>query len=150
MGHLASAAAASASPWMAERSTLVGLARPVPTSNVSSFLDSLERETTSVLGREDDQLQYSSLDAAEEESHYLGAGAVAQIASVSLDSRFEQDARVPYRQVADPRYPAFFLNNPSRVYGLSNAAFVAERAYEEVLGRLTRIDPSLPDRLIQQ
>lgn len=135
---------------MAERSTLAGLARPVPVSNVSSFLDSLERDAASALDRDDDQLQYSSLDAAEEESHYLGSGAVAQIASVSLDSRFEQDARVPYRQVADPRYPAYFLNNPSRVYGLSNAAFVAERAYEEVLARVRRIDPNLPERLIQQ
>lgn len=148
--QLATAAAASASPWMVERASFTGLARPIPSSNLSSFLDSLERDTSVPHGHEEDQLQYSSLDAAEEESHYLGSGAVAQIASVSLDSRFEQDARVPYRQVADPRYPAYFLNNPSRVYGLSNAAFNAERAYEDALTTIQRVDPSLPERLIQQ
>lgn len=87
----------------------------------------------------------------EEESHYLGSGAVAQLASVSLDARIEQrnaDA-LPYRQVADPRYPAYFLKNPSRVYGLSNAAYVAEKGYTEVLAIIKAEDESLPDKLIQ-
>lgn len=70
---------------------------------------------------------------------------------MSLDARLENGATdLPYRQVADPRNPAFFLKNPSRVYGHSNAAYVAEKAYQEVLGIINSVDPTLPERLIQQ
>jgi hypothetical protein len=100
----------------------------------------------------------------EEESHYLGellpsmhwltagSGAVAQLASVSLDAQIEarNTASLPYRQVADPRYPAYFLKNPSKVYGLSNAAYAAEKAYQDVVAIISADDPSMPERLIEQ
>jgi len=36
------------------------------------------------------------------------------------------------------------------VYGLSNAAYVAEKAYQDVLAQISAEDPSMPERLIQQ
>ncbi|BEJ11139.1 hypothetical protein CspHIS471_0105610 [Cutaneotrichosporon sp. HIS471] len=147
---LSSGPSKSPSSWMGERSTL-SLSRPHPGGGVRAFLDTLDERVAQQ--EEEDTFGYSSLDAdvtEEEESHYLGSGAVAQLASVSLDSRLENGAAdLPYRQVADPRNPAFFLKNPSRVYGHSNAAFVAEKAYQDVLAIINGVDPTLPDRLIQ-
>ncbi|TXT07091.1 hypothetical protein VHUM_03261 [Vanrija humicola] len=125
-----------------------------PSSQLISFIDGLDYRSPNQ--QADDSALYSSLDmdvTEEEESHYLGSGAVAHLASVSLDSLDHvartQSGSLAYRQVADPRYPAFFLRNPSRVYGLSNAAFVAEKAYQHVIGILASVDPRMPERLIQ-
>lgn len=85
-----------------------------------------------------------------------GSGAVAQLASVTLGSLGgrlvgpSEDQSLEYRQVADPRYPAYFLKNPSKVYGHSNAAYVAEKTYAEVARLISHGDPNMPEKLIQQ
>lgn len=72
--------------------------------------------------------------------------------ALTTDSWAEQRTAdgLAYRQVADPRCPAFFLRNPSKVYGVSNAAYVAEKAYQHVFGLLSAEDPAMPNRLIQR
>lgn len=81
---------------------------------------------------------------------------MAQLASVTLGSlggratgRSEEQS-LDYRQVADPRYPAYFLKNPSKVYAHSNAAYIAEKTYGDVARIISRGDPAMPEKLIQQ
>lgn len=57
--------------------------------------------------------------------------------------------KLHYRQVADPKNPAYFLKNPSQIYGLSNHAFVAEKAYQLVYDWLKEVDPEHPHKMVQ-
>lgn len=61
-----------------------------------------------------------------------------------------EEQPLEYRQVADPRYPAYFLKNPSKVYGLSSAACAAEKNYADVVRLISHGDPSMPEKLIHQ
>lgn len=75
---------------------------------------------------------------------------MAHFGSVLLDAQLEASSEKRYRQVADPRNPAYFLRNPSRVYAPSNAQSIAEEAYPEVLAIITAEDPTMPDKLMTQ
>lgn len=57
--------------------------------------------------------------------------------------------KLHYRQVADPKNPAYFLKNPSRIYGLSNHAFKAEKAYQMVYDMLREVDSDYPHKMVQ-
>ncbi|KAK6902621.1 hypothetical protein I203_107879 [Kwoniella mangroviensis CBS 8507] len=100
----------------------------------------------------DDNSYYTSLDLendGSEEHHYLGPGALMHLTlNVDQDdstwSQFlnPQNTTTPsgtetsdlnklsYRQIADSKKPVFFLREPSRVYGLSNASYEAEKAWK--------------------
>nr|XP_019043060.1 hypothetical protein I302_08771 [Kwoniella bestiolae CBS 10118]OCF21990.1 hypothetical protein I302_08771 [Kwoniella bestiolae CBS 10118] len=104
----------------------------------------------------DDNSYYTSLDLennGSEEHHYLGPGALMHLTlntdqdeltnttwsnllnpqpqNAATTSTTPHDLnKLSYRQVADPKKPVFFLREPSRVYGLSNASYEAERAWK--------------------
>jgi hypothetical protein len=69
--------------------------------------------------------------------------------SADMSSTARPNERLQYRQVADPKNPAYFLKNPSRVYGLSNHAYVAEKAYQMVYDILRDINPGYPQKMVQ-
>jgi hypothetical protein len=67
----------------------------------------------------------------------------------SLSTSIHTPEKLHYRQVADPKNPAYFLRNPSQLYGVSNHAFIAEKAYQMVYDFLRAIDPEYPHKLVQ-
>lgn len=107
-----------------------------------------------------DDPDYPSLDLEtndQEESQYLGSFAFAHL-TLSVPSKTgvvtsptgsSPGDTVAFRQVADPRRPVFFLRNPSKVYGLSNTAFEAEKAYDTVNNLLRAEHAEYPARLLQ-
>lgn len=68
---------------------------------------------------------------------------------VTISSSALGSEKLHYRQVADPKNPAYFLRNPSRIYGLSNHAFIAEKAYQMVYDFLKDVDPEYPHKMVQ-
>jgi hypothetical protein len=89
----------------------------------------------------------------------LGAAAFAQLTmetpdGIATDTCSPRDAtlsaeRLLYRQVADPLRPVFFLRNPSRVYGLSNMDYIAEKAFASVSEILKADSADMSSRVLQ-
>ncbi|WVQ70403.1 uncharacterized protein L199_008630 [Kwoniella botswanensis] len=120
----------------------------------------------------DDNSYYTSLDLennGSEEHHYLGPGALMHLTlNVDQDdstwSQFlnPQNTTTPsgtetsdlnklsYRQVADPKKPVFFLREPSRVYGLSNASYEAEKAWKTACEVLSYSQPGQGEHISHQ
>jgi hypothetical protein len=114
------------------------------------------------MSSQDSSHEYPSLDQEVtdlEESHYLGHRAFGDL---TLDpfptghgivsspaGAAHPDNHLQYRQVGSSRDPAFFLRASSKVYGLSNADFVAEKAYKAITSILRQEDSELPNRLVQ-
>ena len=93
-----------------------------------------------------------------EESHYLGHRAFGDLTLdpfptghgvASIPSRLDhQGARLQYRQVGSAQDPAFFLRNPSRVYGVSNVDYVAEKAYTATIEILRQVTGGMERQLV--
>jgi len=90
---------------------------------------------------------------------WVGAAAFAQLTmetpdGLATDTCSPRDAtlnieRLLYRQVADPLRPVYFLRNPSRVYGLSNMDYIAEKAFANVSDILKAEGTDTSGRLLQ-
>jgi hypothetical protein len=93
-----------------------------------------------------------------EESHYLGHRAFGDLTLdpfptghgvASLPTRLDHHgSRLQYRQVGSAQDPAFFLRNPSKVYGVSNVEYVAEKAYVAAIEILRQEAEGLQRQLV--
>jgi hypothetical protein len=82
-------------------------------------------------------------------AHLVLTNPQAGSAGSNVTSSIHPSENLQYRQVADSKNPAYFLRNPSRVYGESNHAFVAEKAYQMVYDLLRDINPEYPQKMVQ-
>ena len=101
---------------------------------------------------------YPSLDMELEdsqESQYLGSAAFSnlspsdQASSPLLTTSAAVSGGIAYRQVSDPSQPVFFLRTSSKVYGLANGAYAADKAWQAVIATLKASKEDSPARLFQ-